>query len=121
MWDQRGNEDILAETGEVQVEDQLRLKRLKWFGHLKRMPDHRPQLQVLKCCPQGKKRKPGGTSLRWIDIVNRDLSKIANWEQLVRIGTSCDPPFTSSACRPAQPDDKNCVHVCMHACVCVHV
>ena len=58
LWDQRGNEDIPAETGEVPVEDQLRLKRLQWFGHLQRMPDHRPQRQVLKCCPQGKKRKP---------------------------------------------------------------
>ena len=84
LWDQRRNEDILAETGELPMEDQLRLKRLQWFGHLQRMPDHRPQRQVLKCRPEGKKRKPGGTSLRWIDIVNRDLSKIANWEQLVK-------------------------------------
>ena len=47
------------------------------------MPDHRPQQQVLKCRPQGKKMKPGGTALRWIDVVNRDLSEIANWEELV--------------------------------------
>ena len=83
LWHKRRNVDILAETGEMPVKDLLKVRRLQWFGHLQRMPDHRPQRQVLKCRPQGKKRKPGGTALRWIDVVNRDLSKIANWEELV--------------------------------------
>ena len=74
----------LAEVGEIPVENQVKLRRLQWFGHLQRMPAHRPQRQVLKCRPRGKKRKPGGTSLRWIDVVNRDLSKITNWEDLVK-------------------------------------
>ena len=84
LWNKRRNEDILAEVGEIPVEDQVKLRRLQWFGHLQRMPAHRPQRQVLKCRPRGKKRKPGGTSLRWIDVVNRDLSKITNWEDLVK-------------------------------------
>ncbi len=100
LWDQKRNEDILAETGEMPVEDQLKLKQLRWFGHLQRLPDHRPQRQVLKCRPQGKRRKPGGTPLRWIDIVNRDLANIANWKQLVKDRTQwrlaihqlCSPP-----------------------------
>ena len=57
-----------AETEEVPMEDQLRLKWLQWFGHLQRMSDHQPQVQVLKCCPLGKKGKPGGTSL-WISYL----------------------------------------------------
>ena len=84
LWDKRKNEDILAETEELPVEDQLKLRRLQWFGHLQRMPEHRPQRQVLKCRPQGKKRKPGGTSLRWIDVIKKDLSEINNWKELVK-------------------------------------
>ena len=84
LWDQKRNEDILAETGKMPVEDQLKLKRLRWFGYLQRMPDHRPQRQVLKCHPQGKRRKPGGTPLHRTDIVNGDLANIANWKQLVK-------------------------------------
>ena len=30
------------------------------------------------------KKKPGETSLRWIDVVNRDPSKTINWEDLVK-------------------------------------
>ena len=52
------NEDIFADTGEVPVEAQLKLRQLQWFGDLQRMPEYRPQGQVLKCRPQGK-RKPG--------------------------------------------------------------
>ena len=40
LWDKRRNEDILKETGEIPVEEQLRQRRLQWFGHLQRMPNH---------------------------------------------------------------------------------
>ena len=43
LWNKRRNEDILAETEEVLVEDQVKLRQLQWFGHLQRMPVHRPQ------------------------------------------------------------------------------
>ena len=82
LWDKRRNVDILEETGELPVEEQLRLKRLQWFGHLQRMPDHRPQKQLLRCRPRGKKR-PGGTSLRWVDLISRDLTGITNWQEVV--------------------------------------
>ena len=42
----------------------------------------------------------GGISLRSIDVVNRDLSKINNWEELVIEGQEpvviCHPPSSSS-------------------------
>ena len=33
LWDKQHNADILEETGELPVEEELRLKRLQWFGH----------------------------------------------------------------------------------------
>ena len=47
LWHKRHNVDILRETEEHPVEQQLRQKRLQWFGHLQRMPDHRIQKQIL--------------------------------------------------------------------------
>ena len=43
LWDKWCNVDILEETGELPIEEQLRKKRLQCFGHLQRMPDHWPQ------------------------------------------------------------------------------
>ena len=84
LWHKHRNADILTETGELPVEHQLRLKRLQWFGHVQRMPEHRVQKQVLRCRPEGKRRMPGGTQLRWVDLLNRDLAEIPNWEELVQ-------------------------------------
>ena len=70
LWHKRRNVDNLAETGKMPVKDLLKVRQLQWFGHLQRMPDHWPQRQVLKCRPQCKKSKPGGTALRWIDVVS---------------------------------------------------
>ena len=84
LWDRRRNVDILEETGELPVEEQLRHKRLQWFGHLQRMPENRPQRQVLRCRPHGRKRKPGGTSQRWVDLVHKDLSNLPHWNEHVK-------------------------------------
>ena len=84
LWNKKKNEDILAETGEVPVEDQVKLRRLQWFGPPSKDASPSTTRQVLKCRLQGKNRKPGGTPLRWIDIINGDLSRIDNWEELVK-------------------------------------
>ena len=84
LLDRRRNIDILQETGELPIEHQLRKKRLQWFGHHSRMPDHRIAKQLLRCRPRGKRRKPGGTSQRWVDLISRDLSNVDNWQQTVQ-------------------------------------
>ena len=60
-----------------------RQKRLQWFRHLQRIPDHRPQKQLLRCKLRGKNRRPCGTSLQWVDLISRDLTRIANWQEVV--------------------------------------
>ena len=54
LWDMHRNVDILKETGELPVEEQLRHMRLQWLGDVEGMPDHCPQKQLLKCRPQGR-------------------------------------------------------------------
>ena len=84
LWDRRRNTDILEECGETTMREQLRMKRLQWFGHIMRMPTHRPQRQIFKSRPQGMRRPPGGTQLRWVDLVHRDLTNMPSWEAAVK-------------------------------------
>ena len=83
LWRKHQNSDI-RETGEHSVEQQLSQKGLQWFGHMQRMPDNRMDKQLRRCRPEGKKRLPGGTQLRWVDLLNRDLAPIPNWKGIVQ-------------------------------------
>ena len=78
------NSTILEMTGELSMEDQLRQRRLQWFGHVWRMPALHPQRQLVQSRPSGKKRPPGGAPLHWCDLVNDDLSGIRNWTEAIQ-------------------------------------
>ena len=84
LWDRIRNSTILEMTGELSMEEQLRQRRLQWFGHVWRMPALRPQRQLVRSRPSGKKRPPGGAPLRWCDLVNDDLSGIGNWTEAIQ-------------------------------------
>jgi hypothetical protein len=47
-------------------------KRLRWFGHVKRMPGNRLSLKILELEPEGTRRR-GRTKERWIDGVRRSM------------------------------------------------
>ena len=47
------------------------------------MPAHCPQRQVLRCRSIGRKRPPGGTPLRWCDLLNDDLKGMRNWSKAI--------------------------------------
>ena len=74
LWNRARNTDILERTGVLPVEEQLRQRRLQWFGHVWRKPTDRPQRHLMRCRPSGRKRPPGGALLRWCDLISRDLS-----------------------------------------------
>ena len=84
LWDKMRNTTILERTGELPVEEQLQRRRLQWFEHVWRMQAHRPQRQVLRCRPSGRKRPPGGTPLRWCDLLNDDLKGMRNWSNAIK-------------------------------------
>jgi hypothetical protein len=48
-------------------------KRLRWFGHVKRMPGNRLPLKILECEPEGTRRR-GRPKERWIDGLRRSMT-----------------------------------------------
>jgi hypothetical protein len=48
-------------------------KRLRWFGHIKRMPGNRLPLKTLEWEPEGTRRR-GRPKERWIDGVRRRMT-----------------------------------------------
>jgi hypothetical protein len=48
-------------------------KRLRWFGHVKRMPGNRLPLKILEWEPKGTRRR-GRPKERWIDGVRRSMT-----------------------------------------------
>jgi hypothetical protein len=48
-------------------------KRLRWFGHVKRMPGNRLSLKILEWEPEGTRRR-GRPKERWIDGVRRSMT-----------------------------------------------
>ena len=118
LWNRVRNTDILARTGVLPVEEQLRQRRLQLFGHVWRMPTNRPQRQVMRCRPSGR-RSTGGTPLCWCYLISCDLRGIVNWTEAVmdrsewraQIGQHPSTSELAVVCA--------CVYV--HVCTCVHV
>jgi hypothetical protein len=48
-------------------------KRLRWFGHVKRIPENRLLLKILEWEPEGTRRK-GRPKERWIDGVRLSMT-----------------------------------------------
>jgi hypothetical protein len=49
------------------------VKRLRWFGHVKRMTGNRLPLKILEWEPEGKRRRRRPKE-RWIDGVRRSMT-----------------------------------------------
>ena len=54
----------------------LKVRRLRWFGHVVRMDEQRLPLRLLKWCPEqvGGRRRRRRTRVRWLDAVVRDAT-----------------------------------------------
>jgi hypothetical protein len=58
-------------------------KRLRWFGHVKRMPGNRLPLKILEWEPDGTRRR-GIPKERWIDGVRRSMTNLELTEEDTR-------------------------------------
>jgi hypothetical protein len=63
---------IIREIMEVgtNILEVIEEKRLRWFGHVKRMPGNRLRLKILEWEPEGTRRP----NERWIDGVRRSMT-----------------------------------------------
>jgi hypothetical protein len=57
--------------------------RLRWFGHVKRMPGTRLPLKVLEWKPEGT-RRIGRLKERWIDGIRRSMTNHGLTEEDIR-------------------------------------
>jgi hypothetical protein len=58
-------------------------KRLRWFGHVRRMPGNRLPLKIVEWEPEGKRRR-GRPKKRWIDGVRRSMTNHGLTEEVTR-------------------------------------
>jgi hypothetical protein len=63
-------------------------KRLRWFGHVKRMPGNRLPLKVLEWEPEGTRRRRRPKE-RWIDGVRRSMTNHGLTEEDTRDRDRC--------------------------------
>jgi hypothetical protein len=61
----------------------IELKRLRWFGHVKRMPGNRLPLKSLEWEPEGTRRR-GRPKERWVDGVRRSMTNYGLTEEDTR-------------------------------------
>ena len=77
--------EILERTGLPCVQTELRKNRIRWAGHVKRMPDHRIPKQLLYCQLREGKRSRGRPKKRFKDCLKDSLKDFGmntdSWEE----------------------------------------
>ena len=65
-------EELIAGLNVVRF---LRSQRIRWLGHVLRMPETRTLRKIFDTLPEGKRRR-GRPRRRWLDAVEEDLQVI---------------------------------------------
>ena len=70
------NTEIRRRTNQSPPSLLLKVRRLRWFGHVSRMDQDRLPRRLLHWRPEsvGGKRKQGRARVRWMDVVRRDAA-----------------------------------------------
>ena len=75
------NKSIRERTGQEDMENIIRKRRLRWLGHMWRMDKDRRANQALHWVPEGRKRK-GKPRKNWTETVKSDLRGLEiSWER----------------------------------------
>ncbi|XP_062716568.1 uncharacterized protein LOC134291990 [Aedes albopictus] len=75
VWRRRMNHELAALYGEPSIQKVAKAGRIRWAGHVARMPDNNPANLVFATDPVGTRRR-GAQRARWADQVERDLASI---------------------------------------------
>jgi hypothetical protein len=80
IWRVKTNEELDKLIKHKHIINYLKVQRLSWFGHVRRMPDTRTVKKILNWTPLTK-RSQGRPKYRWEDNIKQDICqmKIKNW------------------------------------------
>lgn len=69
------NEEILKRSNMLSIENIIRVKRLRWAGHLSRMSENRVPQQIIFGELKRGERPQKKPKLRWMDMLKKDLTE----------------------------------------------
>ena len=69
------NEEVRRRTQQPPASRLAAQRRVRWFGHIKRLPPEHPTRAILEFNPQtaGWRRPRGAPRTRWLDVIRQDL------------------------------------------------
>ena len=83
VWRRRMNHELAQLFGEPSITKVAKAGRIRWAGHVVRMPNNYPAKMVFARKPDYGTRNPGAQPARWEDQVKLDLSRTrcpVNWQ-----------------------------------------
>ena len=83
------NEDVLQRAKTTDLESHISSMRLRWFGHVARMPETRLPNYLLEWTPNHGKRSRGRPKKSWLKVVNEDAAAFTGNND-ISIGQSKD-------------------------------
>ena len=73
------NEDVLTRAHIKPIINFIAAKRMRWYGHVVRMPEGRMPGYLLEWTPKHGRRRRGGTRTSWIDAVMTDVNTFSGY------------------------------------------
>ena len=85
-WQDRiSNEELYQMLNTSPWSHIIQERRLRWYGHLNRLPEEAPAKQALKEAKRQVKKLKGGQKHTWIKLIKEDLKKIKLSEEEAQI------------------------------------
>lgn len=70
------NEDLYERTQETKWTEKIKKRRLKWLGHMMRLPETSPAHLAIKEAIRPVKRPRGKPKTTWISMINKDIKEM---------------------------------------------